>query len=126
MVETLESNGPVTVFALPTITMGLGSHIGEGAGIGLLFMLAIPIDIWALGLLAMLIGSILFAVATWRTRALETRAVGLVMLGAIGVFISAMISPIPLLLGLGVMSLGWIWLGIDAIRRDRVVAAVAS
>jgi hypothetical protein len=41
---------PVTVFALPTITMGLGSHLGEGTGIGLLFLLAIPIDIWALGL----------------------------------------------------------------------------
>jgi hypothetical protein len=40
---------PVTVFALPIITMGLESHIGEGAGIGLLFLLAIPIDIWALG-----------------------------------------------------------------------------
>jgi hypothetical protein len=40
---------PVTVFALPTITLGLGSHIGEGAGIALLFLLAIPIDIWALG-----------------------------------------------------------------------------
>ena len=41
---------PVTVFALPTITLGLESHIGEGAGIALLFLLAIPIDIWALGL----------------------------------------------------------------------------
>ena len=40
---------PVTVFALPTITLGLGSHIGEGVGIVLLFLLAIPIDIWALG-----------------------------------------------------------------------------
>jgi hypothetical protein len=40
---------PVTVFALPTITLGLESHIGEGAGIALLFLLAIPIDIWALG-----------------------------------------------------------------------------
>lgn len=40
---------PVTVFALPIITMGLESHIGEGAGIGLLFLIAIPIDIWALG-----------------------------------------------------------------------------
>ena len=40
---------PVTVFALPTITMGLDSHIGEGVGIALLFLLAIPIDIWALG-----------------------------------------------------------------------------
>jgi hypothetical protein len=29
--------------------MGLDSHIGEGAGIALLFLLAIPIDIWALG-----------------------------------------------------------------------------
>ena len=41
---------PVTVFALPTITMGLDSHIGEGVGIALLFLLAIPIDIWALGI----------------------------------------------------------------------------
>ena len=39
---------PVTVFALPTITLGLDSHIGEGAGIWLLFLLAVPIDIWAL------------------------------------------------------------------------------
>ncbi len=39
---------PVTVFALPTIIMGLDSHIGEGAGIPLLFILAVPIDIWAL------------------------------------------------------------------------------
>ena len=40
---------PVTIFALPIITMGLESHIGEGAGIALLFLLAIPFDIWALG-----------------------------------------------------------------------------
>jgi hypothetical protein len=30
--------------------MGLESHIGEGAGIAFLFLLSIPIDIWALGL----------------------------------------------------------------------------
>jgi hypothetical protein len=41
---------PVTAFALPTITMGLDSHIGEGVGMWLLFMLAVPIDIWALGI----------------------------------------------------------------------------
>jgi hypothetical protein len=41
---------PVTVFAVPIITMGLESHIGEGAGIALLFLLSIPVDIWALGL----------------------------------------------------------------------------
>lgn len=42
-------SSPVTVFALPTISMGLESHIGEGGGIGLLFLLSIPIDIWAMG-----------------------------------------------------------------------------
>ncbi len=40
---------PVTVFALPAITLGLESHLGEGVGIPLLFLLSIPIDIWALG-----------------------------------------------------------------------------
>ena len=40
---------PVTIFALPIISMGLESHIGEGVGIALLFLLAIPFDIWALG-----------------------------------------------------------------------------
>ncbi len=40
---------PVTVFALPTISIGLESHLGEGVGIALLFLISIPIDIWALG-----------------------------------------------------------------------------
>ncbi|HEU4683832.1 MAG TPA: hypothetical protein VFS39_04955 [Nitrospira sp.] len=43
---------PVTVFALPIISMGLDSHIGEGVGIPLLFLIAIPVDIWALGVVA--------------------------------------------------------------------------
>jgi hypothetical protein len=41
---------PVTVFAVPTVTLALGSNIGEGSGIALLFLLAIPIDIWSLGI----------------------------------------------------------------------------
>lgn len=41
---------PVTVFALPIISMGLESHIGEGVGIALLFLIAIPVDMWALGI----------------------------------------------------------------------------
>lgn len=83
-------------------------------------------DVWILGILGMLWGSILFAIATWRTKALDTRPVALVGLGALGCFISAMLSPIPLLIGLGIMSIGWIWLGMDAIRRDRVVLAPSS
>jgi hypothetical protein len=115
------------------ILPAVGCVLAIGGGIGMMRSPDGPLwfgdsawDVWALGLMAMLAGSILFAIATWRTKALETRAAALVLLGAIGIVISAMISPIPLLLGLGVMSLGWIWLGIDAIRRDRVVAAVAS
>ena len=42
-------SSPVTVFAMPVISMGLDSHIGEGVGIPLLFLISIPIDIWALG-----------------------------------------------------------------------------
>lgn len=40
---------PVTIFSLPIIALGFGSHFGEGIGIPLLFLLSIPIDIWALG-----------------------------------------------------------------------------
>ncbi|WP_455389725.1 hypothetical protein, partial [Petrachloros mirabilis] len=43
---------PVTVFALPIISMGLESHIGEGVGIALLFLICIPIDIWAMGVVS--------------------------------------------------------------------------
>jgi hypothetical protein len=43
---------PVTVFALPIISMGLESHIGEGIGIALLFLICIPIDIWAMGVVS--------------------------------------------------------------------------
>jgi hypothetical protein len=51
-------------------------------------------DVWALGLLAMPSRSILFAIATWRTKALEPRAGRAHRLGAIGSSVSAMISPI--------------------------------
>lgn len=40
---------PVTVFAMPILTMLFEPHLGEGAGIALLFLICIPIDIWATG-----------------------------------------------------------------------------
>ena len=43
---------PVTVFAAPILMMTLGAHWGEGAGLWLLFLLCIPIDIWAHGVVA--------------------------------------------------------------------------
>ncbi len=43
---------PVSVFAYFVISLGIGFHFGEGAGLPLLFLISIPIDIWALGLVA--------------------------------------------------------------------------
>jgi hypothetical protein len=43
---------PVSVFAFFVISAGIGFHFGEGMGLPLLFLLSIPIDIWALGLVA--------------------------------------------------------------------------
>lgn len=40
---------PVTVFAMPILAMVAEPHLGEGAGIALLFLICIPIDIWATG-----------------------------------------------------------------------------
>lgn len=40
---------PATVFAVPIIAMGLDGHFGEGIGLPILFLLSIPIDIWAFG-----------------------------------------------------------------------------
>lgn len=43
---------PVSVFAFFVISLGMGFHFGEGIGLPVLFLLSIPIDIWALGLVA--------------------------------------------------------------------------
>ncbi len=43
---------PVSVFAFFVISLGVGFHFGEGTGLPLLFLVSIPIDIWALGLVA--------------------------------------------------------------------------
>lgn len=43
---------PVTVFAMPILSMAFEPHLGEGFGIALLFLLCIPIDIWAIGVVS--------------------------------------------------------------------------
>ncbi len=43
---------PVSVFAYFVISAAFGFHFAEGTGLPLLFILSIPIDIWALGLVA--------------------------------------------------------------------------
>lgn len=43
---------PVTVFAMPTLNAVFDAHLGEGFGLALLFLLCIPIDIWAYGVVS--------------------------------------------------------------------------
>ena len=38
---------PFTIFAMPIIAVALEGHFGEGIGLPILFLLSIPIDIWA-------------------------------------------------------------------------------
>ena len=87
---------------------------------------------WAvatLGLFAMLVGSGLFALATWRTRSLSRAAAGVLALGAliivpglagaIGGLVPSALAPVAVLASILVFPAGWVGLGISALRVDR-------
>ena len=87
-------------------------------------------SVWALGLLALFIGSALFAVATWLTRALSRAAAVLLGVASLVViplsmgfdflsFIPETFAPIVTGAGVLAFCLGWIGLGISAVRLDR-------
>ena len=78
-----------------------------------------------LGLLTMMLGSILFAVATWRTRSLPRTASGLLALGSILVVpalvgisgaLPTPIALVPIVAAIALFPAGWIALGISALR----------
>jgi hypothetical protein len=87
-------------------------------------------SVWALGLLALFIGSALFALATWLTGALSRAAAILLGVASLVVIPLAMGFDVlasipetfaPLVTGAGVLAfcLGWVGLGISAVRLDR-------
>lgn len=91
---------------------------------------------WAistLGLLALLVGSGLFALATWRTRSLSRAAAALLAVGAIivvpglggltGSLVPQALVPIVLLVSVLLFPAGWVALGISALRTDRAGAS---
>jgi len=91
--------------------------------------------IWSLGLFGLMIGSILFAIATWRTAALSRSAAALLGVGSTlcvavaGFSITGGFAPLEgLFIGLFALtfSAGWIALGWDAMRRDRPALAGGS
>ncbi len=82
-------------------------------------------DYWALGmggLFAALVGSGLFAIATYRTAALSREAAVLLGVGSLLPFVSGNVQPI-LLASVICFLLGWFGLGVQAIRLDRPTAA---
>lgn len=88
-----------------------------------------PWMLGSLGLLTMVLGSILFAVATWRTRSLSRVASVLLAVGAIVVVLAlfgasgVLPSPIAIVLIVAatlVFPAGWIVMGVSALRVDRI------
>jgi hypothetical protein len=77
-------------------------------------------DLWFVGVLTVLLGSGLFAAVTYRTRVLS-RAGAAVIAVAIGLILSAAVLQIQALIPLGMacFALGWLTLGVQAIRLDR-------
>jgi hypothetical protein len=98
--------------------------------IGLLFVLAtggaadegsVQARVLYAGLALTLIGSLVFALVTVSTGAFSRIAAGLILVGVLpttlGLF--GAMDAIWLVVGGIAFGLGWIWLGLDAIRRDR-------
>jgi hypothetical protein len=87
-----------------------------------------PWAIWAIGTLTLVIGSALFALATWRTRALSRAAAGLLLVGSlmvipmVGIGAGGSDTPFTAEILLAVMVIlfgtGWAWLGASAVRLD--------
>lgn len=92
---------------------------------------------WAistLGMLALLAGSGLFALATWRAGTLSRAAAGLLAMGAIivvpglmglsGGLVPSAVVPVAILASVLLFPAGWVALGISALRIDRAGALV--
>jgi hypothetical protein len=94
---------------------------------------ASPWYVWMLGLIAMLVGSALFAVATWRVGSLSRPGAILLLVGSVAV-VPALFGlggvDVPPVLGqllLGGLTLafggGWVALGVSALRLGRPISA---
>jgi len=124
-------------FAVPAIGLTL-------TGVGIVAMAALgdrpflwglsPWSIWILGVFATVVGSGMFAIATYRTDALPRAGAGLLGAGSavlLAVFVLGMglvgipeaVVPALTLVGLLAFTAGWIALGWTAIRHDQPAAA---
>ena len=112
--------------AVITVIGALGMvFIGDGLFIGEWSAWAV----WFLGLAALIIGSGLFAVATWLTHTLSRPAAIVLVVASLGLvplglglnvlpFIPEAFAPIAIGVWASLFSLGWVALGVSAIRLD--------
>jgi hypothetical protein len=97
-----------------------------------------PWAIWMLGVLLTIVGSALFALATYHTRALPRTAAGALAIGS-GILLFVILfgstgivpgidqlAPALVLAGLIASSIGWIAMGWTAIRLDQPATAAAT
>jgi len=96
-----------------------------------------PWSIWILGVLATVVGSFLFALATYRTRGLPRSGAGLLAIGSAILLVLAIVTtsgiwngadevaPTLTLAGFVAFSIGWVALGWTAIRLDQPAVATA-
>lgn len=82
---------------------------------------SVPARVIYSGLSLMLVGSIIFAIVTVSTGAFSRLASGLIVVGVLPTILGLFgaLAAIWLVIGGIVFGLGWIGLGIDAVRRDR-------
>ena len=91
-----------------------------GGFVGLTFISEAFWGVWMVGLLATLVGSALFALITYRTAALSRAGAVLLGLGSSLPFTGLVTnSNVVIVVALSCLTIGWVALGIDAIRIDR-------
>jgi hypothetical protein len=95
-----------------------------------------PWHVWIVGAIGMLIGSGLFAVATWRVAVLPRSGAAILALGAVtvlpvlagvsGGFVSDDVGRVLSVLAMAAFGAGWILLGIGALRGGRSMRPVPA
>lgn len=135
----------------PALTWAAFAIPCGGAVVGLLGWVAIVVggdsdaaivaglSAWAIasiGLLALVLGSSLFALATWLTRSLSRRAAALLGVGALlvvpaltgvtGGLVPTPIAELLVIVSVAAFPLGWVALGMSALRIDRPAGSAAA
>lgn len=93
-------------------------------------------DLWIVGLFGMLVGSILFAIATIRAAVLSPRAAQALAASSVAVTAAGLLSvgfvelppfaPVVMAVGLASFAGSWLWLGLSALRRGSIRAAAPA